>query len=406
MAEAPTEKSAPVSGALGEALPAELSRRADAVLIVGLDASAVAAGRSLLLEQIPGTVVETAGDLSSARSACAAQDFDIVVIYQGLAERSTVELIHEFKLQDHEPLVLLVSNLQHPPETAEVLNTGCERYILADERWLERLAPAVRHSIRMRKLVDENRRLMARLTEANILLEEKNRRLDEFSATVAHDIRGPLGGLAMRLEYVLDTYGNEVNARMQELIQRSHQSAERLMDIVRGMYSFARLGVQAAKMEAVDLRKVVNEVASDLNVDSRIDVTIGVGELPVVWGSDVLLRRVFLNLLANAVKYRDKPQVIINVGVCGYSDKGLAPYVEIFVSDNGRGIPADEIPHLFTMFWRGSAEKGPEEGTGVGLATVHRILELHHGKIRVESTPGAETKFILSLPLERIDFAG
>ncbi len=393
------------TNAAEDTLPAELVRRADAVLIVGADGAAITAGKELLDQQIPGTVVVAAQDLPAAQAACRAQEFDIVVIYQGVAGRSTVELIHEFKLQDHEPLILLVSNLEHPPETAEVLNTGCERYILADARWLERLGPAVRHSIRMRKLVDENRRLMARLTEANILLEERNHRLDEFSATVAHDIRGPLGGLAMKLEYVLDTYGKDVDARMQELIRRSHQSAERLMEIVRGMYGFARLGAQAAQMGPVDLKRLVNDVASDLNVDERIDITIGIGELPTVWGNEVLLRRVFLNLISNAVKYRDKQQVIINVGVDRYADRGLAPYADVFVSDNGRGIPAADIPQLFTMFWRGSAEKGPEEGSGIGLAAVHRIIELHHGKVRVESELGLGTRFVMSLPLNRIDAA-
>jgi signal transduction histidine kinase len=150
----------------------------------------------------------------------------------------------------------------------------------------------VRHLLRIRRLEQENSNLLAKLTEANLMLEEKNRRLDDFSATVAHDIRGPLGGISMKLEYILDQYGNTFEPRVVQLLDRGLQATTRLTHVVQAMYDFAKLGSKAAKMCQVNLKKLINEVVADMSFDENIEIRIGIAEnLPVVWGHAELLRR-------------------------------------------------------------------------------------------------------------------
>lgn len=157
-------------------------------------------------------------------------------------------------------------------------------------------------------------------------------------------------------------------------------------------------------MAEVNLATLVEEVVGDLSFDDSLDIKLGIGELPTVWGNSNLLRRLFINLINNAVKYNDKKEIVVNIGVRNVHEKSIARFAEVFVEDNGPGIPKDEIKDVFTMFSRGSAAKPDKDGIGIGLAIVHRIIEIHFGKITVESEVGKGTRFVMLLPLEKIDF--
>jgi signal transduction histidine kinase len=296
----------------------------------------------------------------------------------------------------------MVSKQLSPEAVAELYNAGCAKCIVQREGWQAELAPAIRHVLRFKRLEEENGRLLVKLTEANQLLQDRNQRLDEFSATLAHDIRGPLGGISMKLEYLMDHYQQGLDQRFAELLKRSMASAHRLTKIVQAMYEFAKLGSQAAVMQAVDLNQIVPECISDLHFDEQLDITVGVGALPTVWGNADLLRRVFINLINNAVKYNDKHKIVVNVGQERLLEKGMAPYAEIFVEDNGPGIRKEDQQTIFQMFSRGQDAK--QEGSGIGLAVVSRIVELHFGSVRLQSSPERGAKFILSLPMDKIDF--
>jgi signal transduction histidine kinase len=137
-----------------------------------------------------------------------------------------------------------------------------------------------------------------------------------------------------------------------------------------------------------------------------LDIKVGIEGLPVVWGNAEMLRRVFFNLLGNAVKYHDKPQIIINIACQQIRARSLGRYCDISVTDNGPGIPAEDCQRVFSMFSRSAANAQGKEGLGVGLAVVQRIVELHYGQVRVESTLGQGTKFVLCLPMEHNDLVG
>lgn len=373
------------------------------ILVLENSSQVLEEAASSIMHAIPEATVTTVNDIDSCKKVISERDFDIVVVDYDLQNAADLGLVHQFKVKDYEPAVLLVSESVRPEILNEINSLGCQRYLYKHGDWLNHLAPAVRQLMRIRRLELENRRLVAQLTEAKIFLEEKNKRLDEFCATVAHDIRGPLGGISMKLEYLQDKYGESKDERFDVLVKRAYESSRRLIDIVQAMYSYAKLGSKSAQMHELDLKLLVEEVIRDMTFDEQLDISIGLGELPTIWGNAELLRRVFINLLANAVKYNDKKEVIINIGLEKKVHRTLGTFVQIFVSDNGPGIPAAEQPAIFSMF-RSGVDNKRGDGLGVGLAVVQRIVELHFGEVAVQSSPGEGCKFLVTLPAERIDF--
>lgn len=381
------------------------AERHDTILILDDGSRIIEREQESIARQIPSAEIVIAKSLEQYGQLVQQKEFDLVVLDYDLSGPDGMDLIHKLKVKDHKPFVLVVSAATEPRVVSQMYAAGCQRYLVKEGRWIDELGPAVRHLLRIRRLEEENNRLLAKLTEANMLLEEKNRRLDEFSATVAHDIRGPLGGVCMKLEYLLDTYRQKLEPRCAQLVEGALRSSIRLTDIVQAMYEFAKLGSRAAKMTEVELPKLVAEVVADMNFDAALDIHIGIDpELPTVWGNTELLRRVFTNLIGNAVKYSNRNDIVINVGVRSFVDRTLAHFCEIFVQDNGPGIAEEDLKDIFGMFARGSATNSSKEGLGIGLAVVQRIIELHYGKVRVESAPGAGATFLLLLPLEKIDF--
>jgi signal transduction histidine kinase len=379
------------------------AKKIEHILLLDPNAEDLRAERDFIARQLPDARITPVSSLEQFHRELHSEIFDLVVVDDHLALRNASEFIHELKLKESEPGVLVVARCADPRIVSDLYNSGCQKCLVKEGRWLEELGPSVRHLLRLRRLEEENRRLVVRLTEANILLHEKNRRLDEFSATVAHDIRGPLGGISMKLEYLLE-YQDGTDARSRELLSNALRSTQRLIGLVQSMYSYAKLGAKAGRMEMVNLGQLVQEVVSDMHFQESLNIRLGIAELPTVWGSADLLRRLFINLFSNAVKYNDKAEIIINVGTRRSFERGLGNFVEIFVEDNGPGIPAEELTNIFSMFTRGSSVRGDQEGAGIGLAVVQRIAELHYGAVTVESEIGKGTRFLVSLPSERLDF--
>lgn len=382
----------------------QIAERSEDILILAENPSLLKHTSGFISEQFPNANVTTTCTLEQCKERITTQDFDIVILDCDMTSLKDLGLVHHLKVRDKEPALLLITESVDPGFINDMSGLTCQRYLHKDGDWVSQLGPAVRQLIRIRKLEEENRRLVAQLTEAKMFLEEKNRRLDEFCATVAHDIRGPLGGVSMKLEFILDKYGGKLEDRLQLLLGRSLDTTRRLVDVVQAMYSYAKLGSKAAKMKELDLVQLFEDVIHDLSFDDSLQIKIGLGDLPKVWGSADLLRRVFINLISNAVKYCDKKEIIINIGFDGYIEHTLGTFARIYVSDNGPGIPDVDKEEVFSIFKRGMQNAKSEDGLGVGLSVVQRIIELHYGEVNLETELGKGSKFIFTLPIEKLDF--
>jgi light-regulated signal transduction histidine kinase (bacteriophytochrome) len=144
----------------------------------------------------------------------------------------------------------------------------------------------------------------------------------------------------------------------------------------------------------VDLNEVVGEVVSDLEV--RLEQSGGrieVGDLPALQGDPLQMRQVFQNLIGNALKFKQRDMApVVKVSATRVGDD-----YEIAVKDNGIGFEQQYAGRVFEVFQRLHG-RGDYEGTGIGLAIVRKVLERHGGSIRVESSPGQGSQFLLTLP--------
>ena len=362
----------------------------------------VNAGIDRLLLAIPGAHITETHSFDSYQEALGGGDFDVVVIDYDLPGIQSSEVLAQLKVLDHEPDVLLLSRCTDAG-TIRKISQSQKRYVVRDELWLEAMSRAVRDMLRIRRLEREMVLVRGRLTESNRQLEEKNLRLDEFCATIAHDIRSPLAGLILKVEYILDKYGEGFDKKCAEMLGRSAESAQRLVGIVQAMYEFAKLGRKSATFDSVELAPIVREVLADIKGSAGRQVTLEVSNMPPVRGNIDLLRRVFLNLFSNSIKYGDKEWVIISVTSDGIVNDGDDRYLHISVRDNGPGICAEDADSIFKMFTRGSASPAAMDGLGVGLAVVERIIELHHGKIELIQDGQSGCCFKFSLPLVQVE---
>jgi signal transduction histidine kinase len=385
-------------------MDAKVPENIASLLLIDQDSEYTQKFISHVLPEIAVSICHTATNLKEASQYFLEFDYSIVLIDEKLPDLEFQFFATQMKCRDHEPEIICLSDSFDQYRFSDLINAGAKRVFLKEDAFLILLPSEIKKILRHQKANQSRLRILSKLTEANSILEEKNRRLDEFSATLAHDIRGPLGAISMRIEYLLEAYREEFDKKCEDILVKTLHTTDRLTKIVQAMYDYARLGEKATKMFEVDLTTIIREVISDLSFDESLEIQIEITDLPFVWGNPELLRRVFINLLNNAVKYNDKKDIVIQIKYEGTVERTLANFCRISLKDNGPGIDKHELKELFSFFKRGETGKKKSDGLGVGLSVVHRILELHYGRVSVESEIGEGTTFFLELPLETIFF--
>lgn len=228
-------------------------------------------------------------------------------------------------------------------------------------------------------------------------LEVQHRR-EEYLSFVAHDIRTPLNAMSMAVKVLertlADREGNPQVAQMLKTLGRNVQHIAGLVGkvIEENANLQTEVGVKLER-RVFDLWPLVEALIHDLHPVAGTDSTQLVNEVPddlVACADASLLRRVFQNLIANAIRYTPHGRITI-----GARELGAESTVECWVSDNGTGIPPDLVEKVFD---KGETDPDSAGGTGLGLAIVKTFVEAHGGKVRVESQEGAGSLFQFTLP--------
>jgi signal transduction histidine kinase len=249
----------------------------------------------------------------------------------------------------------------------------------------------------------------AELEAANRRLAEANTDIAGFSYTVAHDLRAPLRSIDGYSHILLEEYGPQLDEPARGYLARIRANAQRMGEMIDGLLTLARLRRGELRLESVDLAGTTREVAGELQrlePARAVDVVVPDGLAAV--GDRRLLRVVMQNLLTNAWKFtRERPRACIEVGrlerpaataaAALGTDAASSVY---FVRDDGVGFDMAHAHQLFGTFQRLHDGTG-FEGTGIGLATVRRVIERHGGRVWAESAPGAGATFYFSLPDQR-----
>jgi light-regulated signal transduction histidine kinase (bacteriophytochrome) len=245
-------------------------------------------------------------------------------------------------------------------------------------------------------------RAIHRITQAvqtrNTELSAAYKELERFSYSVSHDLRAPIRAIDSFSRRLDLKHAAALDGEGRRLLGIIISEAARMGHLIDDLLEFSRLGRQHMQSGSIDMSKLVREVV-DLAIGAQDrPVSLTVGSLPDARGDRVLLRQVWENLIANALKYSStRADPVIQIS--GSSDGVLATYR---ISDNGVGFDMKYAPRLFNVFERlHRANEFP--GTGVGLAIVKRIVERHGGEVAVSAAPDAGATFSFTIPLKAAD---
>jgi PAS domain S-box-containing protein len=288
-------------------------------------------------------------------------------------------------LRAFEPKAFIVAPLVARSVTLGTLTFGTSRATrrlgLADVRQAERLASRV-------ALAVDN----ARAHEA---VAHAVRARDEVLGIVAHDLRNPLNSIVLQTQTLRRRRGGP-ERRDQRSADAIHRAAMRMNHLIQDLLDVTRLEAgerlairQDATATAAILAEVIAEQREAMPDYDRTFEVVVAGDLPAVWADRARLHQILENLLGNALKFsRSK----VTIGA-----KAERAAVLFWVADDGPGIEADALPHVFDRFWQ--ATGAGHEGVGLGLSIVKSLVEAQGGRVWVESTAGAGATFLFTLPL-------
>jgi light-regulated signal transduction histidine kinase (bacteriophytochrome) len=246
-----------------------------------------------------------------------------------------------------------------------------------------------------KRRTDEIQRLNAELARRSVELESTNKELEAFAYSVSHDLRAPLRHMAGYAELLQKRIGSTLDEKSQRYMAMMLESAKRMGSLIDDLLSFSRIGRAETQKTLVSLDQLVKEALAEIRQDTEgRNISWKIGALPAFYGDRSMLRLALVNLISNAVKFtRPRPDAEIEIG----SAAGDGNDVVVFVRDNGVGFDMKYANKLFGVFQRLHATD-TFEGTGIGLATVQRILHRHGGKVWAEGLVNQGATFYFSAP--------
>lgn len=299
-------------------------------------------------------------------------------------------------------ILLLITSQEHVTQLQTfkgwffVIFTSVTLYVFLDREFKRKEAIELEVRSLAQRLEERVDARTQELEQANKNLEDVNRQRMQLISNISHDLRTPITSLVIRSE-LLERTATPEQVRHIDLLK---SYVANLRDLVEDILDISYLeDVDDAEMNeqtdfsllierAVTMNEPIAE-ATNVTVRTHIDES-----LPKIKGIGTYLDRIVTNLINNAVKY--SPSATVDIHANYLADEHS---IQFIVVDTGIGIPMEEQKQLFSRFYRGkTARKSGIAGTGLGLAIVKEMVDLHHGRIVLESTPGQGTKVEVSLP--------
>ncbi len=259
-----------------------------------------------------------------------------------------------------------------------------------DEQEKPKQYVAIRHDITLQK-------------SAEIRLLESNRDLEQFAVIASHDLQAPLRKVKMFSYTLTEQAQSKLNQDELELARRMNLSLDAMQQLIQDLLALSRISFEQQIFEEVNLNQVLDHVTQ--NLEEKIQQTqaeLNIGPLEAVYGDTKQITQLLQNLIENALKYHtpgNHPKITVQ------SDCRAGKSCTIQIHDNGIGIHSEHLERIFKPFERLHGKSSIYSGTGIGLAICKRIVERHQGQIKVESTPGEGTSFIVELPKIRSELS-
>ncbi len=243
--------------------------------------------------------------------------------------------------------------------------------------------------------VEQRRALNAELAKRSDELQATNKELEAFAYSVSHDLRAPVRHIAGFTELLQKHSDAVLDDKSRHHISMILDSAKRMGSLVDDLLAFSRIGRAEAQKTIVHLEPLIKGVVGEIAPDSKgRKIVWHIGNLPICYGDPAMLRLVFGNLVSNAVKFtRTCLQAEIEISSVNHTPDEVV----VFVKDNGVGFDMKYKDKLFGVFQRLHSQEA-FEGTGIGLATVQRIVQGHGGRVWAEALVNNGATFYVALP--------
>jgi signal transduction histidine kinase len=289
-----------------------------------------------------------------------------------------------------------------------ILNSGLEQRV--EERTVA--LESTERKLAQKELQELNNELEHRVVERTAQLETSNKELEAFSYSVSHDLRAPLRHISGFSRMLVEEFGSTLDPNAHHYLERIQAGTKEMGLLVDGLLDLARVGRHALSLQPTRLNSIVAEVIAILQPESEgRQVEWVIADLPAVECDPVLVRQVFQNLLANALKFT-RPRVGADRARVGTPAPASHTVIEVShkedddgqwvftVRDNGVGFSMKYVDKLFGVFQR-LHSTDEFEGTGIGLVTVQRIVHKHGGRVWAEGEPDKGATFYFTLGVEK-----
>jgi PAS domain S-box-containing protein len=242
---------------------------------------------------------------------------------------------------------------------------------------------------------EEIQSLNQELESRSAELESINKELEAFAYSISHDLRAPLRHMASYTELLKKKTSAVVDEKSNHYMAMILDSAKRMGNLIDDLLAFSRIGRSETQNTRFNLAQLVKEALTEVRQDIQgRNIAWKIGALPEFYGDRSMLRLVLVNLLSNAIKFtRTRAQAEIEIGCANGNKDDLI----VFVKDNGVGFDMKYVNKLFGVFQR-LHHADAFEGTGIGLATVQRIIHRHGGKVWAEGVVDSGATFYFSTP--------
>ena len=298
---------------------------------------------------------------------------------QGGLDSSDVAMVHFEALRSGKPPAGI---------TGKLVDERSSRFLV------EALRPFASARHRLEQMSEELAGINDTLIKRTRELEIANSELETFSYSISHDLRTSLQAVLGFAQTLAARHSQDLQPEARRCIEMIIKGARGMNELVNDLLELAQANRLPLDFESVDLGLLVREAVSELEPQLAVsNVDLVIGELPVVDADRVLLKRVFVNLISNGLKFSRgaKPRARVEIGSSNWNQAQI-----LFVRDNGVGFDMVESGRLFQAFERLHGG-GDYEGTGVGLALVARIVNRHGGRVWAEAEPGKGATFYFTL---------